>query len=89
MEARLKKIVKHYYKGNVLEFAKALEFSPPSVYRRMKFPEKSTSNFFTRILELHPKISAEWLFRGNGEMLLDKSEQIDKKLDEILKKVSV
>lgn len=52
------------------ELAKILGVNSQSVYNYLSGTSKAPVSFLILFLESFPDVSAEWLLRGNGEMLL-------------------
>lgn len=51
------------------EFAKILGINSTSVYNYFSGTSKAPTSFIVLFLESFPDVSAEWLIRGEGEML--------------------
>lgn len=66
--------VKEYANLTTRAFALKMNLNQPSVDRMMKGVYAVNMNLVAAILEHFPEISAEWLMRGKGEMLLHKNE---------------
>ena len=52
------------------KLAETIGVGPQSVYNYLTGKQKAPMSFVMMILESFPDVSAEWLIRGNGEMLL-------------------
>lgn len=52
------------------ELARILGISSTNVYGYLQGTSKAPMSFVALFLESFPDVSAEWLLRGNGEMLL-------------------
>ena len=52
------------------KLAETIGIGPQSVYNYLTGKQKAPMSFVMMILESFPDVSAEWLLRGNGEMLL-------------------
>ena len=51
------------------ELAKILGINPQSVYNYLAGTSKAPLSFVVLFLEFFPEVSAEWLLRGEGEMM--------------------
>lgn len=68
------KQVKSYANLTTRAFALKLNLNQPSVDRMMKGVYAVNMNLVAAILEHFPEISAEWLMRGDGQMLLQNKD---------------
>lgn len=57
-----------------ITFAKTLKTNPGFISQLLNGHRKLTTEFAYRISECYPKVSAEWLISGRGEMFLEKKE---------------
>lgn len=58
-----------YQKISPHELAKILGINPQSVYNYLAGTSKAPMSFVLMILESFPDVSAEWLLRGEGQMM--------------------
>lgn len=63
-------VIKKYYKLSGSGLAKALSENTTSVNCYFSGKSKPSSVFLCKLLDAYPLISAEWLMRGKGNMLL-------------------
>ncbi len=61
------------------KFEKSINTSRGTISRALKHNKTIGSNVVESILENYPELSAEWLLRGKGEMLLADSIGVQKK----------
>lgn len=64
-----------YQKISPHELAKILGINPQSVYNYLAGTSKAPMSFVLMILESFPDVSAEWLLRGDGKMLIRDEKQ--------------
>lgn len=62
------------------KFEKSLDVSHGSISNAFKHKKNIGSNVIEKILRIYPEIRAEWLLRGEGEMLISKDSQKDSKI---------
>lgn len=80
---RVKNLVEVYAKGKKSSFAEMIGVSKTAITDYTKLENFSSPNFevLTKILSLFSNLSAEWLMRGEGEMLKPNFETNDTILD--------
>ncbi len=73
-------LIKKYYKLSGNGLAKVLDMSVTSVNCFFAGKSKVSGEFLCRLLNAYPSISAEWLMRGNGNMLIEEAQSTDQAL---------
>jgi len=73
-------IIKKYYKLSGNGLAKIIDMSVTSVNCFFAGKSKVSGEFLCKLLDAYPSISAEWLMRGNGNMLIEDKPTTDEKL---------
>ena len=77
---RINVILKHFCKTpNGL--ANMLEMIPSTVNRQLKGDQALSSKVIEGVLSVFPDVSAEWLLRGKGEMLISEQTTLAKMQD--------
>lgn len=77
---RINIVLKHFYKTpNGL--ANMLEMIPSTVNRQLKGDQALSSKVIEGVLSVFPDVSAEWLLRGKGEMLISEQMTLAKMQD--------
>lgn len=77
---RIKVVLKHFCKTpNGL--ANMLEMIPSTVNRQLKGDQALSSKVIEGVLSVFPDVSAEWLLRGKGEMLISEQTTLAKMQD--------
>lgn len=77
---RINVVLKHFYKTpNGL--ANMLEMIPSTVNRQLKGDQALSSKVIEGVLSVFPDVSAEWLLRGKGEMLISEQTTLAKMQD--------
>ena len=77
---RINVVLKHFGKTpNGL--ANMLEMIPSTVNRQLKGDQALSSKVIERVLSVFPDVSAEWLLRGKGEMLISEQTTLAKMQD--------
>lgn len=79
MLSRINEIINYYMGGSVLAFAGKINMTQQSVYKYVKGETKAPAQFLENILFAFPEISAEWLMRGEGNMI--KSDKTSKTIN--------
>lgn len=65
---RISEVIRHYH-VSVNELAKKMDISAPNAYNYLTKGVQPPLSFVIRFLEVFDDVSAEWLLRGEGEML--------------------
>lgn len=77
---RINVVLKHFYKTpNGL--ANMLEMIPSTVNRQLKGDQALSSKVIEGVLSVFSDVSAEWLLRGKGEMLISEQTTLAKMQD--------
>lgn len=77
---RINVVLKHFCKTpNGL--ANMLEMIPSTVNRQLKGDQALSSKVIEGVLSVFPDVSAEWLLRGKGEMLISEQTTLAKMQD--------
>lgn len=77
---RINVVLKHFSKTpNGL--ANMLEMIPSTVNRQLKGDQALSSKVIEGVLSVFPNVSAEWLLRGKGEMLISEQMTLAKMQD--------
>lgn len=77
---RIKVVLRHFCKTpNGL--ANMLEMIPSTVNRQLKGDQALSSKVIEGVLSVFPDVSAEWLLRGKGEMLISEQTTLAKMQD--------
>ena len=77
---RINAVLKHFGKTpNGL--ANMLEMIPSTVNRQLKGDQALSSKVIEGVLSVFPDVSAEWLLRGKGEMLISEQTTLAKMQD--------
>ena len=71
LKQRVEDVVKQYYNGSVNKFATALGIRQTTLNDQINGKSKISAAALLALLDVHPDISAEWLLRGTGDMLLN------------------
>lgn len=71
LKQRVIEVVNHEYKTSVNKFAAALGLRQTTLNDQINGNSKISAAVIIALLSVHPDISAEWLLRGTGEMLLN------------------
>lgn len=78
---RINVVLKHFGKTpNGL--ANMLEMTPSTVNRQLKGDQALSSKVIEGVLSVFPDVSAEWLLRGKGDMLVGEQINLAKMQDE-------
>lgn len=78
---RINVVLKHFCKTpNGL--ANMLEMIPSTVNRQLKGDQALSSKVIEGVLSVFPDVSAEWLLRGKGEMLISEQTTLAKMQDD-------
>ncbi len=67
MNDRIKKILEHLQVSNA-DFAKTIGIQPSNVSQVLSGRQNPSSSFLKKLLDAYPKINANWLITGHGEM---------------------
>lgn len=71
LKQRVIEVVNLEYKTSVNKFAAALGLRQTTLNDQINGNSKISAAVIIALLSVHPDISAEWLLRGTGEMLLN------------------
>jgi len=74
LKQRVEDVVKQYYNGSVNKFATALGIRQTTLNDQINGKSKISAAALLALLDVHPDISAEWLLRGSGSMLLSEPQ---------------
>ena len=77
MKTRLIEVI-NYSGLSVRAFALSCGMNRPTLYRMLKGINAVNLNCIVSVLEHFPEISAEWMMRGQGSMLLDNSKEVER-----------
>lgn len=91
MEEIIKRLnlVKDYYKLSGSSLGRATGINITSVNCFFSGKTKVSFEFIASLLNLYPSISAEWLIRGNGNMLIEKEKSVDEELRKELEETKI
>ncbi len=70
MNKRIKELVNAKFNGSILAFSKVLDMPQTSVNAMISGKMKISQKLIVAIATTFPDLSAEWLLRGKGAMLL-------------------
>ncbi len=70
MNERIKELVNAKFNGSILAFSKVLDMPQTSVNAMISGKMKISQKLIVTIATTFPDLSAEWLLRGKGAMLL-------------------
>ncbi len=70
MNERIKELVNTKFNGSILAFSKVLDMPQTSVNAMISGKMKISQKLIVAIATTFPDLSAEWLLRGKGAMLL-------------------
>lgn len=74
LKQRVEDVVKLYYNGSVNKFATALGIRQTTLNDQINGKSKISAAALLALLDVHSDISAEWLLRGSGSMLLSEPQ---------------
>lgn len=74
LKQRVEEVVKLHYNGSVNKFSAALDIRQTTLNDQINGKSKISAAALLALLDVHPDISAEWLLRGNGSMLLSQPQ---------------
>lgn len=77
---RINVVLKHFCK-TPNSLANMLEMIPSTVNRQLKGDQVLSSKVIEGVLSVFPDVSAEWLLRGKGEMLISEQTNLAKMQD--------
>lgn len=77
---RINVVLKHFCK-TPNSLANMLEMIPSTVNRQLKGDQALSSKVIEGVLSVFPDVSAEWLLRGKGEMLISEQTTLAKMQD--------
>lgn len=67
--------VLRYYNLTANEMSKEMDISSPNAYGYLSGKRQPPISFLIKFLEVYPDVSAEWLLRGDGKMLIRDEKQ--------------
>ena len=67
--------VLRYYNLSANEMSKEMDISSPNAYGYLSGKRQPPISFLIKFLEVYPDVSAEWLLRGDGKMLIRDEKQ--------------
>ena len=82
-------IIKEHYKLSGSGLARQIGMSVTSVNCFFAGKSKVSGEFLCSLLNAYPSVSAEWLMRGNGNMLIEDKPTTDEKLKKELADMKV
>lgn len=82
VKQRLREILEKYG-SNPTQLAKMYNLNQKTVHNQINSTTQLSASIILLILETYPDISAEWLMRGRGEMILSDDAEISTSSDNI------
>ena len=86
MNKRLYEFIK-FSNLNIRAFENSIEASNGVIRRFIEEETSIKSETIIRILTVYPDLSAEWLLRGKGEMLLSSSQPTDRSITLLIRRI--